>query len=100
MSDWFLVTRGWGPAWDPTRPRREQDGWKEHAAFMDALVDEGFIVLGGPVGEDIERGQTLLVVRAGSERAVRERLAGDPWPEELLTIESIEPWTVWLRAGG
>jgi hypothetical protein len=29
---------------------------------------------------------------------VHARLAEDPWPEELLTIESIRPWTVWLRA--
>ena len=25
------------------------------------------------------------------------RLAQDPWREELLTIESIRPWSVWLR---
>jgi uncharacterized protein YciI len=96
VVDYFLVTRAWGPAWDPTRPRRGQDGWDEHAAFMDALVDEGFVVLGGPVG-DVDTGRALLVVRAESEEAVRERLAADPWPAELLTIESAEPWSVWLR---
>ncbi len=96
MADYFLVTRAWGPAWDRTRPRRGQDGWDEHAAFMDALVDEGFVELGGPVG-DVDTGRALLVVRAESEEAVRERLAADPWPAELLTIESVEPWSVWLR---
>ena len=64
---------------------------------MDALVDDGFVVLGGPVG-DVDTGRALLVVHAESEEAIRERLAGDPWPEELLTIESIEPWSVWLRS--
>ncbi len=98
MADYFLVTRAWGPAWDPTRPRREQDGWDEHAAFMDALVEDGFVVLGGPVG-DVDTGRALLVVAAESEDVIRERLAGDPWPEDLLTIESIEPWSVWLRSG-
>jgi uncharacterized protein len=97
LPDYFLVTRAWGPAWDPSRRRREQDGWPEHAAFMDKLVEEGFIVLGGPVGE-LETGGALLVVAAESEEAVRERLADDPWPESLLTIERVEPWTVWLRA--
>ena len=29
------------------RDMREQDGWDEHAKFMDGLVDEGFILLGG-----------------------------------------------------
>jgi hypothetical protein len=65
---------------------------------MDALVEEGFIMLGGPVGHDIDTGPVLQVVQAESEEAVRERLAEDPWPEELLAIERIEPWTVWLRS--
>ena len=97
MSDYYLVTRAWGPAWDPTRTRRGQDGWDAHAAFMDALADEGFVVLGGPVGE-IDTGRAVLLVRAESEEAVRDRLARDPWPEELLNIQSIERWSLWLRS--
>jgi hypothetical protein len=65
---------------------------------MDALAEDGFVVLGGPLGE-VDTGPVLLVVRAESEEAIRERLAADPWPEDLLTIESIEPWSVWLRSG-
>jgi hypothetical protein len=98
MADYFLVTRACGPAWDPARPRRGQDGWDQHAAFMDALVDEGFVVLGGHVG-DVDTGRALVLVQAESEAAVRERLAGDPWPEDLLTIESVERWSIWLGAG-
>lgn len=30
---------------------REQALWAEHAKFMDALTAEGFVVLGGPLGE-------------------------------------------------
>ena len=30
---------------------------------MDALVEDGFVVLGGPVG-DVDSGRALLVVRA------------------------------------
>ena len=95
MADYLLVERGKGPAWDHARGRREQDGWSEHAEFMDTLAEEGFIVLGGPIGDGEN---TLLVIDADDESAVRARLAEDPWPEELLTIESIRPWTVWLRA--
>jgi uncharacterized protein YciI len=98
MPDYFLVERGKGPLWNRSRGRREQDGWDEHAAFMDALVDDGFIVLGGPIGEGDEGDNTLLVIDADNEAAVRARLREDPWPEEMLTIESIRPWTVWLRA--
>jgi hypothetical protein len=48
---YYAVTRERGPNWDPARPMREQDGWDDHAAFMDALAEEGFVVLGGPLGE-------------------------------------------------
>jgi uncharacterized protein YciI len=96
VADYFLVERGKGPEWDHARARREQDGWDEHAAFMDALVADGFIVLGGPVGEG-DGDNTLLVIAAASEEEVRARLAADPWPETFLTIESIRPWSVWLR---
>ena len=95
----FLVKRERGPAWDHSRVRREQDGWDEHAAFMDGLTAEGFVVLGGPVGEGDGRG-ALLVVEAGSEAEIRARLADDPWGEEMLVTRSIEPWTVLLRAPG
>ena len=39
----------------------------------------------------------LLVVEADSEAAIPARLAEDPWPDELLTVESIRPCPVWLR---
>lgn len=42
---------------------------------MDALTEEGIVALGGPAGE------------------------GDaPWADERLTIDSVAPWSVWLRA--
>ena len=97
MADYYLVKLARGPAWDHARARREQDGWEEHAAFMDALTEEGLIVLGGPVG-DVDGEHTLHVVDIESEAAIRARLADDPWANDLLTIESVEPWWVWLRA--
>lgn len=90
----FAVTLVHGPGWDPARPARSQDGWDEHAAFMDGLVDDGFIILGGPVGDGE---QTLHAVEATGEGQVRERLAADPWASAgLLRIGSIEPWAFWL----
>jgi uncharacterized cupin superfamily protein len=96
-ADYFLVERAKGPAWDHSRGRREQTGWDEHAAFMDELAEEGFVVLGGPVGEG-DGDDALLVVDADSEATVRARLADDPWPDDLLTVRSIRPWAVWVRA--
>jgi uncharacterized protein YciI len=85
-----------GPAWDRSRPRREQDGWDEHAAFVDGLAAEGLIVLGGPVG-DPDVGPALVVFEAESEKDIRVRLAEDPWMDTILTVESIRPWSVWVR---
>ena len=92
----FAVRLQRGGPWDWSRDLREQDGWDEHAAFMDALVEEGLIVLGGPVG-DVEKGPALLVFDSGSEADVRARLADDPWMDTILTVESVQPWTIWLR---
>lgn len=92
----FVVENARGPAYDHARGRREQDGWNEHATFMDRLVEEGVIVIGGPVG-DVEQGEsTLLVVRAEDETAVRAAFAEDPWHETVLHLARVEPWTLWL----
>jgi hypothetical protein len=64
---------------------------------MDALTDEGVAVLGGPLGGD-DGENVLLVVDVESEAAIRARLAEDPWAKGMLTIESVRPWSVWLRA--
>lgn len=91
----FAVRLERGGPWDWSRDMREQDGWDEHADFMDGLVNEGFIVLGGPLEGDRE---ILHAIWAPSEQAVRERLAEDNWAQNgMLTISSITPWTVLLR---
>jgi catechol 2,3-dioxygenase-like lactoylglutathione lyase family enzyme/uncharacterized protein YciI len=95
VADYYLVELARGPTWDHSRRRREQAGWDEHAAFMDGLTDEGFVVLGGPVGDEDE--DALLVVHAESETAVRARLADDPWADSVLTVARVRPWSVWLR---
>jgi hypothetical protein len=56
---------------------REQEGWDEHARFMDELVASGFILLGGP----LENGrETLHIVSSTSAeagpRAVRNGSVG------------------------
>ena len=77
---------------------REQAGWDEHASFMDALVHEGFILLGGPLEGDRE---VLHIVEAESEDAINERLADDPWtPNGMLTTVRIERWTILLDGRG
>lgn len=96
MADHLLVEVGRGPHWDPARGRREQSGWDDHATFMDALVTEGVVVLGGPVG-DVDGERVLLVVEASDEAEIRTRLGEDPWYGTVLAIERVSPWHVWLR---
>jgi uncharacterized protein YciI len=92
----FAVTMESGPNWNFSRGRREQDAWEEHAAFMDGLVDEGFLIVGGPIG-DPDGKYTMHAIEASDEDAIRARLAEDPWaPMGLLQIAKIEPWALWL----
>jgi len=90
----FVVTSVNGPQYDESRHRREQDGWPEHAAFMDQLVDLGFAIMGGPLDDGR---QVLLIVEAADEHEVNARLNDDPWrPMGILTTATIQRWDVWL----
>ena len=93
--DHFLVTELPGPNWDPSRPRREQDGWDEHAAFVDGLAEQGVVVLGGPLG-DPDFGPALLVLAAESEDEVHSHLSEDPWSNTILRVESVQRWSIWI----
>lgn len=89
----FVVLRRLGPQWDPAKPLEEQSGWDEHAAFMDRLVDEGFVVLGGPLADEV---RVVLAVEAPDEETVRATLAADPWSGSHLVVDSIDAWTIRL----
>jgi uncharacterized protein YciI len=93
MATFLVLVRRTGPEWDRSRPMEEQSDWDAHAEFMDALVDDGFIVLGGPLADE-ER--VAHVIEAESEQAVRATLARDPWSDSHLVIDAIEPWTLRL----
>jgi uncharacterized protein YciI len=83
-----------GPEWDASRPLEEQSGWPEHASFMDGLVESGFVLLGGPLGDEH---RVVHVVEAESEDAIRATLARDPWSDTHLRIGAIDPWTIRLH---
>ena len=95
MQRVFVVIRTRGPAWQDSRPLEGQAEWAPHAAFMNALAKEGFVVLGGPLEGTVD---VLLVVRAATPEEVSSRLAKDPWTGNgLLRIARIAPWA--LRLG-
>ncbi|HYW26260.1 MAG TPA: YciI family protein [Terriglobales bacterium] len=94
----YVVRRERGGPWDWSRDLRRQVGWDEHARFMDDLVDQGFIVLGGPLEGERE---VLHVVEAESRDAIHERLAADPWTANgMLRTVRVEQWTILLDGRG
>ena len=93
MATFLVVLLRSGPEWDSSQPLEEQSDWLAHAAFMDGLVDAGFIVLGGPLADEH---RVAHVVEAESEDSIRARLAQDPWSESHLQVDTIDPWTIRL----
>lgn len=111
---YFVVVSQQGPNWDPSRTMRDQQLWTEHVTFINGLVDEGFLLLGGPladrsrldddfydfspvsepVGNDrIYR--TMVVVQAPGSGEVAGRLAEDPWIRSgVIERTSIDHWEV------
>jgi hypothetical protein len=94
MPMFHVVVTQSGPEWDASRPLEGQTRWEEHAEFMDGLVEDGFVVLGGPLGD----GRVVHAIEAASADEVRQRLATDPWSESHLVVAAIDPWTIRLDA--
>jgi hypothetical protein len=45
----FVAISSVGPNRDPSKGAREHPVWEEHAVFIDQLVEEAFIEMGGPL---------------------------------------------------
>ena len=93
MARWLIrVDRG-GP-WDWSKDMREQDGWDGHAAYMDGIFEEGWLLLVGPLEG---KRNTMWLVEAESEQEIRDRMREDPWAKNgMLTPVSIEKWDIVL----
>jgi uncharacterized protein len=92
MQEVFIVYSTAGPNRDLSKGTRDQAYWDQHAEFIDSLVAEGFLRLGGPLPD--EHG-ALIIVSAENEAEVREKLQIDPWYQHgILKIESIKRWEI------
>ncbi|HET7018455.1 MAG TPA: YciI family protein [Streptosporangiaceae bacterium] len=97
----FAVRTIHGPGWDDQRSMRQQDAWAEHASFMNALVDDGFVILGGPLGADGNHTGALLILEAASEDQLVARLNADPWARrDILAIGTVDTMTILLDHRG
>ena len=94
MERAFVVFRSRGPAWDEEKPLEAQAEWPAHAAFMDALYEEGFAAFAGRLEGTRD---ALLILRAASAAEVVERLAADPWTiNGVLVTTQISSWQIRL----
>jgi hypothetical protein len=92
----FAVILTHGAAWQRAVPLEGQVDWTAHAGFMDALVEDGFVALGGPLETTDD---VLLIARADNPAEIADRLGADPWHrQDLLRISRIAPWTIRLGA--
>jgi uncharacterized protein YciI len=100
LKNTFAAISTVGPNRDPSKGVREQPFWGEHEAFIDQLVEEGFILMGGPLLD--ERGTArgaLLIVKAEDENEVREKLKNDPWFEKgILKLDCLKRWQIFVDA--
>ena len=96
MKNTFVTISSAGPNREASKGTREQPLWDEHAAFIDQLVADGFILMGGPL---VDEGGAMLIVNADNENEVREKLKSDPWMEhDVLKLESMKRWQIFIDA--
>jgi uncharacterized protein YciI len=94
MKNTFVMISSAGPNRDLSNGTREQPFWDKHAEFIDRLVAEGFVLMGGPL---VDEGGSLLIFNAEDENEVSERMKCDPWLKHgILKLESIKRWQIFI----
>lgn len=82
-----------GPAWTSGSPE-DQDGWDEHAAFIDDLVERGIFVMGGPYADNSGSHTILENVTADEARTL---VLEDPFVANgVFELEDVRAWNVWV----
>jgi len=94
MRTAFVIISTAGPSRDLSKGTREQQFWDEHAAYIDKLVDDGFILMGGPFPDE---GGAMLIVNANDEAEIRGMLDKDIWYQRgILELVSIKRWEIFI----
>jgi uncharacterized protein YciI len=97
---YYVVIREAGPGWTDGKGAFEQPGVNDHAAFMNALADDGLVLFAGPLaGSEQGRIRALVICNADDEAGIHDRLAADPWTQaQRLVVTSVEPWNLFVGA--
>ena len=78
----FAVIRTRGPRWNDAEPMEGQEDWRAHADFMNALVAQGLMPLGGPM---LGTRDVPLIVRWSAKDLLRT-LQISPWQLRLGSL--------------
>ncbi|HEY8843126.1 MAG TPA: YciI family protein [Gaiellaceae bacterium] len=82
-----------GPTWS-SGSVREQPEWDAHAEFVDALIERGTFVMGGPFSDNSGSMSLLEGIDADEARRILE---GDPFMKNgVFVLEEIREWTVFV----
>jgi uncharacterized protein YciI len=82
-----------GPTWS-SGSVREQPDWDAHAEFVDALIERGTFVMGGPFSDNSGSMSLLEGIDADEARRILE---GDPFMKNgVFVLEEIREWTVFV----
>ena len=81
----FVVIREQGRGWDPSRAMRQQEHWPDHVTFVNGIVDQGSMLLGGPLSELDRSGEPVDPTDAvGPNRTYRALIVLEADTEEEL----------------
>ena len=82
-----------GPTWS-SGPVREQPDWDAHAEFVDALIERGTFVMGGPFSDNSGSMSLLEGIDADEARRILE---DDPFMKNgVFVLEEIREWDVFV----
>ena len=82
-----------GPTWE-SGPPDDQPGWDAHADWVDALIEKGIFVMGGPLSD--HSGSVSLLERLTAEEA-KELVLTDPFVANgVFELDSVRAWTVYV----
>ena len=68
----------------------------DHLTYLQSLLEEGTVVLAGPVGDG---SGAMMVLQVGSEQEARRVIAGDPYTIAGVGADHVlRPWNVVIPA--
>jgi uncharacterized protein YciI len=82
-----------GPTWQ-SGPPEDQPGWDAHAEFVDALVEAGTFVMGGPFSDN---SGTMVLLEGLTRDEAQILMNTDPFVENgVFVVDDVRAWTVYV----